>query len=594
MADARVVRTTLLGLLEHQPTEFYALMEQDPCVFFDGCLWTYDPRQDERVVPFVLWPYQRRWVRWLVERISKGEDWLTDKSRDMGVTWMVLGVLLWFWLTSKSFNILIGSMTAEDVDRLGDKDTHFERLRFMIRRLPSRVAYKYLHDGGFSWKEHSVRMRLLNPTNDSQIIGEAATDDFGRQKRCNVAWVDEMAMLEPNLQREIWMALGDTTRSRGATCTPKGRANHFAKLRFESSVPKRTLRWTMHPRKCDGLYYLDKQNKRHELDFESLTAQESLTGFHDEYRIRSIWYDAQDARRKSNPAEMAQEVDINYLVSGHPVFSAEWSEKHFGLTVPPVRRCQPSVTWSRTERPTVTYEDRADGEFWLFQRRASRKGTIYSIGVDVSEGLGDDQGDPDYHGVVVWDAANRKVAACLRTRNLSPRDVAAVVADQALRWNEALLTVERNGPGLAVIATLGGLLTGYDLGASVFRPRVVGRAGHPVGGSSGFKTTRESKPHLIELIRNWSDPADSRLNDERLVHEYSIFAHLPGYKMGAPPGSHDDLVMALGQALVAVNEAIALIPRPTVEENAVDELIALQNMAADGRNVDEAVKRLVG
>jgi hypothetical protein len=52
--------------------------------------------------------------------------------------------------------------------------------------------------------------------------------------------------------------------------------------------------------------------------------------------------------------------------------------------------------------------------------------------------------------------------------------------------------------------------------------------------------------------------------------------------------------MALGQALVAVNEAIALIPRPTVEESAIDELIALQNMAAEGKNVDEEIKRLVG
>ena len=55
-----------------------------------------------------------------------------------------------------------------------------------------------------------------------------------------------------------------------------------------------------------------------------------------------------------------------------------------------------------------------------------------------------------------------------------------------------------------------------------------------------------------EFIRYHTDPDRGTLLDRRLVEEYTVFANLSGQKMGAPTGTHDDLVMALGLSLVAV------------------------------------------
>src|SRR4051812_11502930 len=74
------------------------LSRRDPVFFLNNFCWTFDPRKNPQDLPFLLYPYQTDYVRWLVERIEKGEDCLTDKSRDMGATYTALCVYLWFWL----------------------------------------------------------------------------------------------------------------------------------------------------------------------------------------------------------------------------------------------------------------------------------------------------------------------------------------------------------------------------------------------------------------------------------------------------------------------------------------------------------------
>jgi hypothetical protein len=545
----------------------------------------------------VLWGYQRDAVRWMQENILEPKDFLLDKSRDMGATWMMLGLILYNFLFTDNFNALIGSWKEEYVDKRGDKNTHFERLRFMIRRLPTRLYYELLNikrPGGFVWREHSSFMRLVNPVNGSQVMGESTNANFGRAGRNNLVWLDEMARIENNMQKEIWMGLADLTPCRVATSTPNGRANHFARLRFGSGIRTRTLRWTLHPKKSAGLYYFNRDGVRIQADAPSANELEAgnCGGFH----LRSPWYDAEEERRRANPAELAQEVDIDYLTSGDPVFNPGWSRAHTTAQIRPRFKLHPIITWKPNGKPEVRWESRPqDGEYWVWSGKPKRE-SVYCMGVDVAEGLKDQDTDPDYHAVVLWDVTKCHVVAALRTRNLDPRDLAAVVSDLAGRY-EAFLTIERNGPGLAVLSVLDGILTGYNLDTEVFRPRRFEQRVHSLSRDAGFQTTPKSKPHLIELVRHWTPPEQCHLRDERLVNEYSIFSRLPGYKMGAPPGSHDDMVIALGLALVAAQEALGAVPIQSEVEDGVEELIRLQHRAEQGediRVIAKELKRIVG
>ena len=60
--------------------------------------YTYDPRKKNPHLRFKLYPFQEKLVLRLVKQIRDGEDILIEKSRDMGVSWLILLVFQWFCL----------------------------------------------------------------------------------------------------------------------------------------------------------------------------------------------------------------------------------------------------------------------------------------------------------------------------------------------------------------------------------------------------------------------------------------------------------------------------------------------------------------
>lgn len=315
-----------------------------------------------------------------------------------------------------------------------------------------------------------------------------------------------------------------------------------------------TLHWTQQPHKAYGAH-----TAKHGplLDVHHLPVTE---GRYEGEKVRSEWYEAEVIRRAGDPAAVAQELDIAYLSSGFPVFSPDWARAHLERVESASMRTQPIVSNDVTE--PARHDERPDGEFWWFEsdpcvtfiRRSPDTSRVICCGVDTAEGLGNKDSDPDYSAIVLWDPASSRPVGCFRSRIVSPADVAAIVSDLAQRCT-LLITIERNGPGLAVISTLAGLLTGYRQDADVFYPLKYSDARGTSERQPGFRTTPDSKHQLIELVRYHTDPQRGTLLDRRLVDEYTVFAHLSGRKMGAPVGAHDDLVMALGLALVAAKDA---------------------------------------
>lgn len=241
---------------------FVKMCAKDILFFFNAALWTYDPRSELKDLPFITYPFQDDYINWLVERIDKQDDGLTDKSRDMGVSWMVLGVLVHKWLFDAGFSALIGSYIETLVDDKDNMDTHFGRLRYIISRLPAFMQPK-LND---------PYMKLVNLENNNTIIGYAPTEKFSRQGRYTVIWPDEFAFWQHG--RSAWTSMGDASRCRIPTSTVNGKGNKFAELSLKSRINKQTLHWRLHPLKDDK------------------------------------WY-AKECERRT-PEEVAQELDINY------------------------------------------------------------------------------------------------------------------------------------------------------------------------------------------------------------------------------------------------------------------------------------------
>lgn len=199
-----------------------------PVEFINDWVDTYDPRnagvpgQITRM-PFVMFPRQEDLTRFLYACIEGEADGLIEKCRDAGATWLSVAVSVHLWLFHEGMSIGWGSRKEQLVDKLGDMDSIFEKIRAVIRGLPPEFL-----PAGFSEKDHMTYMRVLNPENGASITGEAG-NNIGRGGRKRVYFKDESAHYErPDL---IEAALGDNTRVQIDISSVNGTGNVFHRRR---------------------------------------------------------------------------------------------------------------------------------------------------------------------------------------------------------------------------------------------------------------------------------------------------------------------------------------------------------------------------
>jgi phage terminase large subunit len=207
-----------------------------------GC--TSDPRNVERgvptTIPFLLFKRQEQWVQWLLERWHAGEPGITEKSREMGMSWLSVALACTLCLFNKGMVVGFGSRKEEYVDKRGAPKALFEKARFFLSHLPAEFL------GGWDRDRHAPHMRILFPGTGSAITGESG-DGIGRGDRCGIYFVDEAAFLEhPELADA---SLSQTTNCRQDISTPNGLNNSFAIRRHSGKIPVFTFNWRDDPRK---------------------------------------------------------------------------------------------------------------------------------------------------------------------------------------------------------------------------------------------------------------------------------------------------------------------------------------------------------
>ena len=74
------------------------LCKKDMLLWIDLFTWTKDQRRKPDILPFISYDYQRDYIKKVKQAIDGHEDLLTEKSRDMGASWMILYVFTHFWL----------------------------------------------------------------------------------------------------------------------------------------------------------------------------------------------------------------------------------------------------------------------------------------------------------------------------------------------------------------------------------------------------------------------------------------------------------------------------------------------------------------
>lgn len=238
------------------------------------CDWvdTYDPRnagQEGKLtrMPFMMFDRQKDMVQFLLAMLEGEESGLIEKCRDAGATWVCVAFSVWLWLFWPGISIGWGSRKEQLVDKIGVVDSIFEKLRLVIKGLPSEFLPK-----GFKEEKHLAYMRIINPETDATIVGEAG-DNIGRGGRTRIYFKDESAHYErPEL---IEAALGDNTRVQIDISSVNGLGNVFHRKREAGeeweggpAIPHRTnvfvFDWRHHPMKDQDWY--DNRRRKWEDD----------------------------------------------------------------------------------------------------------------------------------------------------------------------------------------------------------------------------------------------------------------------------------------------------------------------------------------
>lgn len=238
---------------------------ENPAQFIIDWGITSDPRNVERglptLTPFLLFPRQEEWVHWFVERWRSQEPGLTDKSREMGMSWLTVALSSTICLFNEGVVAGFGSRKEEYVDKKGDPKSLLFKVRQFVSHLPKEFR------GSWIESKHAPYMRVQFPDTNSIISGEAG-DGIGRGDRASFYIVDESAWLpRPEL---VEASLSQTTNCRIDISTPRGMNNPFARKRFGGKINVFTFHWRDDPRKDDQWY----AKKCKDLDDPVVIAQE--------------------------------------------------------------------------------------------------------------------------------------------------------------------------------------------------------------------------------------------------------------------------------------------------------------------------------
>lgn len=158
----------------------------------------------------------------------------------------------------------------------------------------------------------------------------------------------------------------------------------------------------------------------------------------------------------------------------------------------------------------------------------------YIIGADTSEGVG---GDPSGLGVLGTDPMEQVAAV---HGQFKPGHLADLLIEYSKKYNDALVAVERENTGHAVLESLE---------SKKFPKHLIYheiKHNQKTEGKAGWSTNQETRPVMLDSMWQWvHDEADGKISsirDRDMLGECRAFALNPKGKWEHPPGGHDDCI----------------------------------------------------
>ncbi len=370
------------------------MCRRDFLFFVNVFVWQFNPNtcgpNSPKLGPFLSWPFQDDAARVIFECVEKRKDLVFEKSREMGASWWLLLVVVWFWLFHPMSKILCISRNEKAVDDADDADSLFWKIDYVLERLPDWM----LPEADYSRKKLSFKHHKTG----SQITGQASTGKAGVGGRALFMLIDEFSQISEDW--EVLERTSDTSGCRLFSGTHKGTGTAFHELCTKAAnsghLEKLVWHWTSHPDKNTGLYHFDPETQRCVYHDPRFVYPDGFEFIEDgrptggpRPGVRSPWYDMA-CEKKGTARGVAADLDINPSGSVEQVFDALMiGQLKTTYARPPL--WEGDLEFSTDDATPVRLHASAGGRLKLWCR-VDKEGNVppgrYAFGGDISQGTG--------------------------------------------------------------------------------------------------------------------------------------------------------------------------------------------------------------
>ena len=401
-----------INLSEEQLSEL-AKCYNDPIYFIENYGWI-EIKEQSKIVPAILYPYQKEMLTWLVNR----ENGLILKSRRVGGSTIVGLYLAWLINFRRGVNALLLSRTEKDAIKL------LAKVKFAYFNIKKHTSDNFALAEDASW--------MLNPTpinnqqlfatgwyddegnllSTSEVASLTTTSESGRGESATFVFIDEMAFIDDQ-----------EGASRAARITTT-RGGHWLAVSTPNGVGDKFYEWCMRADRNENRTY----NFRRVHWSEAGMTKEMI----------------ENATEGLSEASVMQEMEMEFISSGDPVFS------HLHL--------------SSCYKPIEDYKEVQDSIDRYRKLVMTSKDYMYYTGVDTAVGkLSKKDSKRDYHSfTALTQSGIQAYAFHSKTHTLTEwAGNIEQLAGQSVKHEgmvsglhklyPGLMHVEVNGPGQAVI-----------------------------------------------------------------------------------------------------------------------------------------------
>jgi len=492
-------------------------------------------------IKLALWPEQRK----VIDAIVSSPLLIILKARQLGLTWLVAAYCLWLSMTKSLQHNLIISMGETEAQEFIEL-----RMRFIYNRLPDWLSPHLLKDTSEKFIFRHIEQATGKPL-DSINQSLPTTPKGGQSKTPSTLVIDEACWnryarevytaTRPGIEQAKGQIIVISNSIKTAPGWPWTRSIYQGSMRGENDFRRIFLPWWANPmRPRETFKATEVRAGMTDEDFSQHypeTEEEAISTMLGSYFGRTL------ARHN----QFLKGAVGDLLVGGKRLSEIENLQAHLRNTDGEIKFIQDPRGILEVWRFPYYLAEGWRNE-WYTKR--------YGIGGDVSEGLG-----LSWSVAYGIDRLSDEFCFRLRTNRIDAYRwadylyilgkwyrSATTYTERGLTYSDALICVERTGPGQTTVKRLS------DLNANQYVTEVPGTMGAPLKKTFGWSETAQAKHDLSEDLRHYFRVTHADIYCPILIDEASTWIQVEGTRRLEPEeGAFGDCIIAAGCTIQASN-----------------------------------------